>query len=103
MDRVFNDVRESNFLASRNYVSKPYNGRVSVFIADDHLHSNKQYMRVVWDRIALGGVDFHEVPGDHVTLIQEPHVRVLAQKLQMCLDAFEEVHSKQGRPEAVIK
>jgi thioesterase domain-containing protein len=34
-------------------------------------------------------VDVHEVPGDHGTLTEEPHVGVLAERLKRCLEASE--------------
>ncbi len=39
-----------------------------------------------WRGFATGGVDVHIVPGDHDRMVLEPNVRVLAQKLRMCLD-----------------
>jgi thioesterase domain-containing protein len=36
--------------------------------------------------MALGGVDIHEVPGDHLGIFEEPHVQVLAKKLRACID-----------------
>jgi thioesterase domain-containing protein len=36
--------------------------------------------------MALGGVDIHEVPGDHLGIFEEPHVQVLAEKLRACID-----------------
>jgi hypothetical protein len=36
--------------------------------------------------MALGGVEIHEVPGDHLSMFQEPHVQVLAEKLRACID-----------------
>ena len=36
-------------------------------------------------RSAGGGVETHEIPGDHVTVLDEPNVRVLAEKLRACL------------------
>ena len=85
---TFNDVQESNRLASRNYVARPYPGKVTVFMASDQLPSNKHLLRTVWGRVASSGAEFHEVPGDHVTMIEEPHVKVLAEKLRACMDSF---------------
>ena len=85
---VFNDVRESNYLAFRNYMARPYPGKVTIFTASENLPSKKHLIRTVWSRVALRGAEMHEVPGDHVTLIEEPHVKVLAEKLRACMDAF---------------
>jgi thioesterase domain-containing protein len=39
-----------------------------------------------WGRIATGGVEVHELPGDHVSILAEPHVRVLGEELRDCLE-----------------
>ena len=44
-----------------------------------------------WDAISSGPVEVHHVPGDHITMLNEPHVKVLAQKLNQCL---EKAHSR---------
>jgi thioesterase domain-containing protein len=38
-----------------------------------------------WGRLALGGVEMHTVAGDHLTSLQEPYVRELAEELKKCL------------------
>jgi amino acid adenylation domain-containing protein len=39
-----------------------------------------------WSQYASGPVDVHVVPGDHYTMMSQPHVQVLAEKLRVCLD-----------------
>jgi len=43
---------------------------------------------------AAGGVEVHEVSGDHDAMVLEPHVRNLAAKLRACLD--EAIQGKSG-------
>jgi thioesterase domain-containing protein/acyl carrier protein len=42
-----------------------------------------------WRMLAAGGVEVHEIPGEHLTLLRRPHVQVLGAKLSACLDAAE--------------
>jgi amino acid adenylation domain-containing protein len=39
-----------------------------------------------WSQYTSGPVDIHVVPGDHYTMMSQPHVQVLAEKLRECLD-----------------
>jgi hypothetical protein len=39
-----------------------------------------------WGRLAGGRIEVIEVPGDHYTLLHEPHVRTLASRLRERLD-----------------
>ena len=38
-----------------------------------------------WASRTTVGVEIHSIPGDHETILREPHVRVLAEKLNACL------------------
>lgn len=39
-----------------------------------------------WSQYASGIVDIYVVPGNHHTMMSQPHVQVLAEKLKKCLD-----------------
>jgi thioesterase domain-containing protein/acyl carrier protein len=39
-----------------------------------------------WRFYAAGPVELHIVPGEHESLVAEPHVRVLAERLRVCLE-----------------
>jgi thioesterase domain-containing protein/acyl carrier protein len=80
-------VSAANYLGRKRYTPRPYPGQVTLFRASPSkeiglLDTEKKG----WGELALGGVEVWEVPGDHVTLIQEPHVRVLGNQLRACLD-----------------
>ena len=44
------------------------------------------FRRAGWDKRVKPDLEIITVPGDHVSMLQEPHVRMLAKKLQVCLD-----------------
>ncbi|HEY9709604.1 MAG TPA: thioesterase domain-containing protein, partial [Oculatellaceae cyanobacterium] len=80
--------RKENNQASRNYVPQVYPGRVTLFRSRDHIIDVSSYRdpQLGWGELAAGGLEFHEVPGTHLGMLQEPHVQVLAEKLKDCLD-----------------
>jgi aspartate racemase len=80
------NVKEANFLAAKEYTTKVYPGRVDLFIAREQSLGVNFDPMAVWSQLALGGVDIHEIPGNHVTLIEEPHVQVLAERLRTALE-----------------
>jgi thioesterase domain-containing protein len=41
-----------------------------------------------WGRYARGPVVIHDVAGDHITMMTEPHVQVLAERLRTCLSSL---------------
>src|SRR5262249_47689738 len=79
----------ANLQAEEEYtpVRKVYPGKITFFFAQDR-GSVKAYEdnRLTWKRMASGGLEVHLVPGDHITMREEPHVAVLAEKLTDCLN-----------------
>ncbi len=76
-----------NEQAARDYLPQVYPGQVTFFRATNNPMSATSRLR--WGRLAAGGLEVHKVPGDHSfadSLLSEPHVRVLAEKLKACLD-----------------
>ncbi|MDM8558174.1 amino acid adenylation domain-containing protein [Candidatus Parabeggiatoa sp. HSG14] len=39
-----------------------------------------------WNQFSAEPVDLYEVPGNHITMLSEPHVQVLAEKLKVCFE-----------------
>lgn len=85
LPRVLQDVREASYLANREYVPGPYRGKVTLFRAGVRSAAGAGEPDMGWGRLALGGVEIREVPGDHVDMLLEPQVRLLAEQLRDCI------------------
>ncbi|PSB01284.1 condensation domain-containing protein [Merismopedia glauca] len=73
----------------RSYISKPYAGKITLFRANASIYTSSEGLdndEVGWTKVAGGGLEIHKVPGEHNTLLAEPHVRTLAPILINCLD-----------------
>jgi amino acid adenylation domain-containing protein len=70
--------------ARERYVPRPYCGHIDLFRAREQWWGIRDPW-LGWGGMAAGGITAHEVPGHHVSIIAEPHVRVLAEKLSECL------------------
>lgn len=81
MFRLFNiHLRET--LA---YRARAYPHRITYFRATRLRGRKGEDPTQGWGLLAAGGVDVHEVPGEHLTVLRRPHVEVLAEKLGACL------------------
>jgi thioesterase domain-containing protein len=67
--------------ALRQYVPRAYDGPVTVFKARTHPLFWTNDCERVWQRLSPD-VDVREVPGTHLSMLHEPHVRVLAAELR---------------------
>lgn len=75
--------------AARNYMPRPFPGKVHVFLAEDERHSARilEDSRLGWRDFARGGFESHTVSGGHDSMFVEPHVRELAERLETLLEA----------------
>jgi thioesterase domain-containing protein len=69
------------------YQPKAYPHRVTLFFSDEVRNARgRRELTMGWDKLAAGGVEVHEIPGDHLSLLRAPHVQTLARKLEDCID-----------------
>jgi hypothetical protein len=68
-----------------NFVPKIYPGRVKLFWANEDLRGTYD-VEAGWNFLARGGVDVINIPGNHLDIVKDPHVQVLAGKLKVCID-----------------
>jgi thioesterase domain-containing protein/acyl carrier protein len=79
-------VFKANLRAMRDYAPGIYPHRVTLFRAGERFAGTDQDPAMGWGELAAGGLEIYEVPGDHYTMVREPHVQALAERLRSCLD-----------------
>lgn len=94
-------VFKANYQASAHYAPQQiYPNQVTFFQASevyfddtstDELSKIRKEATWGWDQFSTEPVDTHVVPGDHITMLAEPNVRVLAENLRICLDRSQQV------------
>jgi thioesterase domain-containing protein len=77
--RVFN----ANVSAARNYKAAKLAANVVLFRAEER--SRNADATLGWSCSGFEEIEVHDVPGTHLTMMREPHVSVLAEKLSECL------------------
>lgn len=80
------DLVERAFRALRNYAIKPYPGRISLFRAQKGPAKIRSDRYGGWGSVGGQGVDVYEVPGTHMSMLEQPHVQNLAAAISRCLD-----------------
>jgi len=67
------------------YTPKTYSGRVILFKAmmyDSSVIYSSEPPEIGWRKFVDGELEIHEVPGAHISILQEPYVQVVAEKLR---------------------
>ena len=78
-DVFFNQGR----ILTQSYQVRPYDGRTVFYVAEQNPDSGHQE----WARYLTGDATIVTVPGEHHTILTEPHVRVLADDLRSRLES----------------
>jgi thioesterase domain-containing protein len=73
-------ILEVYFKAIRRYVPELYSGRLTIFKTDV-----KVAAALKWRALARGGADVHYFPGDHRSVLEEPHIQAWAEALKHSL------------------
>ncbi|MGZ3459032.1 MAG: alpha/beta fold hydrolase, partial [Archangium sp.] len=74
-------VFESHLRAGRHYTPRPHAGPLTLFRAAESPAGQATAPDRGFAALAAGGLDVEEVPGDHYSLLHQPHVRTLAERL----------------------
>ena len=82
---AYSPVINPNKGAVRAYKPSPYPGKITFFWASDHPEEPSD-SRWGWQELANGGMEIHRITGEHLTVLREPHLQVLAERLKDCLD-----------------
>jgi amino acid adenylation domain-containing protein len=88
-ERQLNNVEQTYYKACQNYVPQSYSGNLAVFKS---MQTNARMSafgdfdcKLGWSELATGEFEMIEIPGDHLGILQEPNVAILAQELRRCM------------------
>ncbi len=84
-DPLLKAIMRKHQTARKKYRPKPWNGDLVLFRNGDE--SPIPEGQVIWEQLTLGKFEVHLVPGEHRTILLEPHVQTLAKKLRDSLDS----------------
>jgi thioesterase domain-containing protein len=71
--------------AFRNHLVQPYQGRGVLLRAREAKAAFYDAADRGWNGLFTGGLEIHEIPGDHLTMLDEPHVQKVIERLRKCL------------------
>ncbi|MDY6994246.1 MAG: thioesterase domain-containing protein, partial [Pseudomonadota bacterium] len=87
-------VIKANELAHIHYQPKKhYPGKITLFRTHEVYQDTLGFKGEIpqdaswgWSQLTIHPVEIHHVPGNHSTMLTEPHVALLAQKLKKCIE-----------------
>lgn len=93
-------IREANMKARNNYTPRVYPGRLVLLRSSEPPRATLPDMATAedwqkrdpqqgWGPWAAAGLSIYDVPGNHDTMFNPPHVQILAERLNYCLNETE--------------
>ena len=79
-------INRKHDFAFEKYKLSPYRGTIDLFRVREKMYYQDDPIYLGWKSFALGGLNIHEVPGDHGSLFDTPHVQELAKILNRVID-----------------
>jgi len=71
--------------ATYNYEAQPYGGAIKLFNASQPLMELTEDATLGWGDLVTGQIEVYQITGDHYSIIREPDVQRLTEKLAVCL------------------
>jgi amino acid adenylation domain-containing protein len=88
LHRLFS-VFKTNREAMQGYVPGVYAGRVTYFQATGDGTNGAGDMSQGWHELTHGGVEVYRLPGDHYSILKQPYVDALAERIEQQLQKIE--------------
>ncbi|MBD1869937.1 amino acid adenylation domain-containing protein [Cyanobacteria bacterium FACHB-471] len=85
----------ANSQAAYRYVPKPYPNRITLFRAVEQPDAIRDEPSLGWNALT-SDIQLHQVPGNHLSLLKQPHVQTLAQQLGQCLSCATQFSGESG-------
>ncbi|MDQ2900574.1 MAG: thioesterase domain-containing protein, partial [Acidobacteriota bacterium] len=82
-------VEQAFLVAVADYIPQPYPGKAVLFRAKHQAGFYSEDPLLGWGKWIAGGLEIRGVSGDHDTILQEPHIGVLARELNACLEEIQ--------------
>jgi len=79
-------IREAHDKSMKEYTPKDYRGDVVLFTAEDQGDGVEYPPHLGWEGSIKGQLDLITIPGQHLTIFEEPHVKDFAAALKSVLD-----------------
>lgn len=81
--RRYNEIKQIHFRAQDRYIAKKFPGKITLIECEE----TKAEYKDKWADLAEGGLDYYVIPGtNHRSIVEEPHIRHFAEKLNKVLD-----------------
>ncbi|MEM7125920.1 MAG: alpha/beta fold hydrolase [Chloroflexota bacterium] len=84
-------VIKNNLRAMADYIPSPIPVKLHFFLAKERDDFITQPTAHGWISLAKGGIEIHTVPGNHISMNEEPNIQILSQQFLQCLQQVKRI------------
>ena len=84
--RLMLRVLQASSQAALSYRPQVYSNRITLFRTSEQATKAHRFSTMGWNQLTIGEVEVHQVSGNHLTVLRQPHVQVLAKQISMCIE-----------------
>ena len=94
--RKYLDISRRHIRALQHYTPSYYAGRITLLKAQERPDDHDRDTTLGWSALAAGGVEVEVVPGNHFSMLREPHIQHVAQHLRSAILAAQERRTQEA-------
>jgi thioesterase domain-containing protein/acyl carrier protein len=83
VSNTLKQMEESYSKVYKAYAPQPYPGKITLFQAMEFPPGYRREPSLGWDKIAKDGVEVHDIPGHHTSIMESP---ILFEKMRDCIE-----------------
>jgi amino acid adenylation domain-containing protein len=102
LSKTLKEVLQANQGASAGYVLQPYEGKTTLFRAEQSSLRAFDDPHAAWATLAAGGLEIEEIAGDHGDILMVPQVDELAKKLKAAIDSCADRNCAESHEEEAL-
>ncbi|PSB59205.1 non-ribosomal peptide synthetase [Chamaesiphon polymorphus] len=87
---------DNNFAADREYTARPYNGKLTLFRCKMQILDYYLSPDLGWGDLVNGNLEVYNIDGSHYSIMREPIVKSVAEKIEDYLNEISVGSSKEG-------
>jgi len=88
-EELYSNLLKAHHQAFEKYTPRVYPGHMTLFRSREQYPKFSYEPELGWGELVAGGVEVYEITGPHEVITDEPHIRVLSEKLKACLDSLQ--------------
>ncbi len=97
LPQYFRDIYETNLVAGDQYIPSIFDGHAVLFQATERPDWFEYDSTMGWGNYFIDGVEVYVIPGNHLSIYDDPNVQAFGDRLKICIEVALSKHESKNR------